>query len=99
VSPVVMVPPVVVVSPGVDMLAGLWVASVSPVLAMRWFSFVHEGFKSRNRNQMGCSDSEHPGSGMSMRKSMLICVVRRANTPELKSLIEKEPTGHSLCAI
>jgi hypothetical protein len=44
VSPVVMVPPVVVVSPGVDMLAGLWVASVSPVLAMRWFSFVHEGF-------------------------------------------------------
>ena len=43
-SPVAMVPPVVVVSPGVDMLAGLWVASVSPVLAKRWFSFVHEGF-------------------------------------------------------
>jgi hypothetical protein len=36
-------PVVVVVSPGVDMLAVSWVVSVSPVLAMRWFSFVHEG--------------------------------------------------------
>jgi hypothetical protein len=34
-----MVHPVVAVSPGVDMLAGSWVVSVSPVLAMRWFSF------------------------------------------------------------
>jgi hypothetical protein len=41
VSAVAMVHPVVEVFPGVDMLAGLWVASVSPVLAMRWFSFVH----------------------------------------------------------
>jgi hypothetical protein len=35
-----MVHPVVVVFPGVDMLAGLRMVSVSPVLAMRWFSFV-----------------------------------------------------------
>jgi hypothetical protein len=38
VSPVAMVHPVLAVSPGVDMLAGLWVVSVWPVLAMRWFS-------------------------------------------------------------
>jgi uncharacterized membrane-anchored protein YitT (DUF2179 family) len=35
---------------------------------------------------------------MSMRKSMLICVVRRANTPELKSLIERADPPSS-CAI
>jgi hypothetical protein len=35
--------PVVVVSPGVVALAGLRVAAVAPVPAMRWFSFVHEG--------------------------------------------------------
>jgi hypothetical protein len=40
VLPVVMVLPAVAVFPGVDMLAGLWAVSVSPVLAMRWFSFV-----------------------------------------------------------
>ena len=40
-SPVAMVPPVVVVSPVVAVLA-VWRA-VSPVLARRWFSFVHEG--------------------------------------------------------
>jgi hypothetical protein len=38
-----MVHPVAVVSPGEDVLAVLRVVSVSPVLAMRWFSFVHEG--------------------------------------------------------
>jgi hypothetical protein len=96
VSPVAMVHPVVAVSPGVDMLAGLWVVSVSPVLAMRWFSFVHEGFKSSNRTKRVSADSEHPGSGMSMRKSMLILCGppgqhagtqkldrERADTPEL----------------
>jgi hypothetical protein len=40
VLPVALVHPVAGVSPGVDMLAASWVASVSPVLAMRWFSFV-----------------------------------------------------------
>jgi hypothetical protein len=40
VLPVALVPPVVGVSPGVDVLAVLRVAAVSPVLAMRWFSFV-----------------------------------------------------------
>jgi hypothetical protein len=49
VSPVAMVHPVVVVSPGVDMLAGSWVALVSPVLAMRWSSFVHKRLKFSNR--------------------------------------------------
>jgi hypothetical protein len=33
----------VVVSPGVAVLAVLRVVAVSSVLAMRWFSFVHEG--------------------------------------------------------
>ena len=41
VSPVALVPPVVAVSPVVAVLA-VWRA-VSPVLARRWFSFVHEG--------------------------------------------------------
>jgi len=40
VSPVALAHPVVV-SPVVDVLAALR-AAVSPVLAMRWFSFVHE---------------------------------------------------------
>jgi hypothetical protein len=44
VSPVALVHPVVVVSPVLDMLAVFRVVAVSPVLAMRWFSFVHEGF-------------------------------------------------------
>jgi hypothetical protein len=44
VSPVALVPPVVVVSPVVAVLVVLRVVAVSPVLAMRWFSFVHEGF-------------------------------------------------------
>jgi hypothetical protein len=35
-----MVHPVVVVSPGVAVLAALRVVAVSSVLAMRWFSFV-----------------------------------------------------------
>lgn len=38
-----LVHPVVVVSQVVVALAGLRVAAVSRVLAMRWFSFVHEG--------------------------------------------------------
>jgi hypothetical protein len=66
VSPVAMVPPVVAVSPGVDMLAGLWVVSVSAVLAMRRFSFVHEGFGPAIEPN-GRPDSEHLGSGMSRR--------------------------------
>jgi hypothetical protein len=39
-----VVPPVVVVSLVVAVLAVLRVVAVSPVLVMRWFSFVHEGF-------------------------------------------------------
>jgi hypothetical protein len=35
--------PVVVVSPVVVVLAVLRVVAVSPVLTMRWFSFVYEG--------------------------------------------------------
>jgi hypothetical protein len=46
----------------------------------------------------GYADSEHPGPGMSMRKSMLICEVHRANTPELKSLIERGSRPAELCA-
>jgi hypothetical protein len=44
VSSVALVPPVVVVSLVVAVLAVLRVVAVSRVLAMRWFSFVHEGF-------------------------------------------------------
>jgi hypothetical protein len=47
VSPVALVPPVVV-SLVVDMLAVLRVVAVSPVLAMRRFSFVPEGVSSSN---------------------------------------------------
>ena len=42
-SPVALVHPVAVVSLVVAALAVLRAAGVSPVLAMRWFSFVHEG--------------------------------------------------------
>ena len=43
-SSVAMVHPVAVVSLVVAVLAVLRVVAVSPVLAMPWFSFVHEGF-------------------------------------------------------
>ena len=66
VSPVALVPPVVVASPVVAVLAVLRVVAVSPVLAMRWFSFVHEGFSSQ-WNQTGYADSEHRGPGKSRR--------------------------------
>jgi hypothetical protein len=65
VSPVALVPPVVVVSLVVAVLAVLRAAS--PVLARCWFSFVHEGFSPAKWNQRGCADSEHLGSGMSRR--------------------------------
>ena len=61
-SPLAMVHPVVVVSPGVVALAVLRVAAVAPVPAMRWFSFVHEGLF-QQWNQTGCADSEHRARG------------------------------------
>jgi hypothetical protein len=67
VSPVASVHPVVAVSPGVAVLAVSRAVAVSPVLAMRWLSFVHEGFSSSNGIKW-VADSEHPGSGMSKRK-------------------------------
>jgi hypothetical protein len=50
VSPVVLVDPVAVLSLGVAALAVLRAAGVSPVLAMRWFSFVHEEFPAMEPN-------------------------------------------------
>jgi hypothetical protein len=60
---VALVHPVVVVSRVVAVLAVSRVATVSPVLVMRWFSFVHQGFKSSNRTNRVSADSEHLSSG------------------------------------
>jgi hypothetical protein len=75
VSPVALVHPVALVSLVVAALAVLRAAGVSPVLAMRWFSFVHEGSSPAmakrfapilNTRARGCRDGTGPprvGSG------------------------------------
>jgi hypothetical protein len=72
VSPVALVPAVAVVSVVLAALAILGVAAVSPVLAMRWFSFVHEGGLVQQWNQTGCADSDTQGGGMSRSRTVQI---------------------------
>ena len=75
-----LVHPVVVVSLGVDMLAVLWVLAVSPVLAMRWFSFVHEGL-SPAMEPNGLRHSEHAGSWMSRRNRVAKVEALKVRSP------------------